>query len=147
MNKSKSNVKNFFDYKDTDCEITIGGVPIEEVDNPDYSLIPKIASMSMDLYMKSPKMFTSEFNKMIKKIKLNIKIKETYKTKEARKRIYSAMSLFDEIVKKQSYNKAYEIASKHYEIPEEYLRSIIGTRNNLSRSYLKMKENQIKINF
>ncbi len=142
----QSNVKNFFDYVDSDDGIVINGIPLDEFENPDYDLMPKIVSLSADLYMRSPKMFITLFNQLVKMVKLNIKIKETYKTKDERKRVYSAMSFFDKMVKKQSYDEAYEIASNHYKIPERYLRSIIGTRNNLKRNYLKMKDNRIKLN-
>lgn len=142
-----SNVKNLFNYVDDNQTITIGGIPIEEVDNPDYDLVSKIAATSIDLYMKSPKMFIAEFNKLSRQLKLNIKIKETYKTKEERKRVYAAISFYDKMIKKQSYNEAYEIASKYYNIPEKFLRSIVGTRNNLRRSGLKMSESSMNINF
>jgi hypothetical protein len=102
-------------------------------------LLPKISSMAIEMYINNPEVFIPEFNKLIAHVKLNAKIKEEYKTKEERKIVYKAISFFDLLSRKQSYNKAYEIASNYYKIPQSFLRSIIGSRNNLKRNNLKIK--------
>ena len=136
MNKP-SNVEDICDWIDRKYKKDI--ISEDENESPNLEAISKLSSIAIELYLKSPKMFIAEFNKVIRKVKLNIKIKETYKTKEARGRVYAAISFFDKMSKKQSYDEAYKIAGKHYQVPERYLRSIIGTRNNLRKNALKDK--------
>ena len=128
--------KKDFDWYDV-AEIAEKQCQEEIETNPRVENFSKIASLAIELYSKNPKVFITEFNRLVRQVKLNTKIKETFKTKDSRKRVYAAISFFDKMVKKQSYDEAYEIASKHYRIPESYLRSIVGTRNNLKRSGLK----------
>jgi hypothetical protein len=111
----------------------------DQDDKMKLGLIPKISSMAIEMYISNPEVFIPEFNKLISHVKLNAKIKETYTSKEDRKIVYKAISFFDLLNKKQSYDKSYEISSSYYKIPERYLRSIIGSRNNLKRNNLKCK--------
>lgn len=136
MNKP-NNVEDICDW--IDRKYKKDSLLVEEEERPNLEAISKLSSIAIELYLKSPKMFIAEFNRVIRKVKLNIKIKETYKTRDARGRVYAAISFFDKMSEKQSYNEAYEIASKHYQVPEKYLRSIIGTRNNLRKNALKDK--------
>lgn len=99
----------------------------------------KIINRIVDMYLKSDKkVFLINFGKFERQVKLNSKIKETYAEKEDVSRVYAAISFFDLMSKKQSFDQAYEIASKHYEIPEKFLRSIVGSRNANRRNGLKL---------
>lgn len=101
--------------------------------------IPKIASMAIEMYITNPEVFIPEFNKLISHIKLNSKLKEKCKTKEERKAVYDAIRSFDFHSKVKSFNISYKMASEEHGVPEKYLRSIIGTRNNLKRNSIKIK--------
>lgn len=97
----------------------------------------KVIKRMVDIYLNSDQtVFMINFSKFERMVKLNSKIRETYPDKEDVSKVYAAISFFDQMSKKQSYNQAYEVASNHYKIPEKFLRSIIGTRNANRRNGL-----------
>ena len=98
----------------------------------------KILKRLVDVYLEADQsVFMTNFSRFEKMVKLNNKIRESYTEKEDISRVYAAISFFDKMCKKQSFDQAYEVASKHYELPEKFLRSIVGSRNANRRNAIK----------
>ena len=100
-------------------------------------LFGKLINRFCEMYLNADKdVFMTSYSKFEKQIKLNTKIRSLVEESDIIF-VYAAISFFDKMAKKQSFNEAYEIASKHYKIPEKVLRSAIGTRNANRRNALK----------
>ena len=97
----------------------------------------KLINRFCEMYLNADEdVFMTNYSKFEKQIKLNTKIRLLVEESDV-SNVYGAISFFDKMIKKQSFDEAYKIASKHYNITEKVLRSVIGTRNANRRNSLK----------
>jgi len=66
----------------------------------------KVANRINSLYLNGDRsVFLVNFNKFERMVKLNTKIRETFTERKDIARVYAAISFFDEVSKKQSFDK------------------------------------------
>jgi len=102
------------------------------------SELAKIYDRIGSMYLKADRsVFLVNFNKFERMVKINTRIREIFTEKEDIAKTYAAISFFDKMSKKQSFDESYKISSEYYNIPEKVLRSVVGTRNANKRHGLK----------
>ena len=105
--------------------------------NRDAEFFAKLINRFCEMYLGADEnMFMTNFSIFEKQVKLNTKIRSLVPEEDVSK-VYAAVSFFDSMIKKQSFTDAYKISSKHYDISESVLKSVIGTRNANRRHAIK----------
>lgn len=103
-------------------------------DNTAVKELASIINVITKLYIDNSYLTKIKLAEAYKELKLNKKIKELYSDKKEIASMYSAISFFNKLKNKNSFDKSYEIASNHYKININNLKSVVGSINRNKRN-------------